>query len=196
MTMSPPDSLKPLPPTPMASAPRARSPLAPRKPEVEPAGLPTPDLGPTEMADALDALALADAGPPSPSTSAVGLAPTTAPAMPERPPRPAPPAHLRAASHGKMRAVAPRVVLADVLAQALPLSFLLSWIAWTDFLTLTRTSRSIRKCLFDDEEVQEVVLCRFVPGFRDVWVNRDPSWIRDVDISLEDLQLLGMFIEL
>jgi hypothetical protein len=110
------------------------------------------------------------------------------PERPRRSPRPAA-AHLRPKSSAHSRH--PTLGFSDVFSHAGALSYLLDWISWTDYLVLTKTCRSLRSCLFDAQDVQHVVLSRFVPGFRDAFAAKGEHWSSDVPVSLEDLQLLG-----
>ncbi|EIW83944.1 hypothetical protein CONPUDRAFT_163202 [Coniophora puteana RWD-64-598 SS2] len=69
------------------------------------------------------------------------------------------------------------------------LSLLLSYLSWPEFYALICTTTKLRG-LWDYPELRDVIMCAFVPGFQFALHQRDLSRFRDVDITLQDLDLL------
>lgn len=82
------------------------------------------------------------------------------------------------------------------MSRTRPVSLLLSFLTWQDFLSLTQTCKGCRN-IFHDERLRDVVLSRFVDGYGYCLRNADESLregMRDVPITLLDLHLLRMLL--
>ena len=69
------------------------------------------------------------------------------------------------------------------------LAVLLSYLSWPDFYAFSCTTSKIR-LLWDYPQLRDVIMCAFVPGYQYALHQRDLSRFRDVDITLQDLDLL------
>lgn len=69
------------------------------------------------------------------------------------------------------------------------LACLLQFLPWCDFYVFLSTCTDMRR-LWDIRELRDVIMAHYVPGYRYALRYRDLSNCRDIDISLEDLDLL------
>lgn len=72
------------------------------------------------------------------------------------------------------------------------LSVCLSYIPWADFHILTRTCRDLRH-LMRNPRLREVILGKYVPGFKYALENREMERFREVPVTLHHLELLSAF---
>ena len=78
----------------------------------------------------------------------------------------------------------------DVAGARLFSTRLLNFIQWDSFLSLSQTSRDIRRRLWA-RNTKEIVLSRFVPGYHAARRMRDPMWDDRFQLDLRDLELLS-----
>lgn len=132
---------------------------------------------------------------PSPTPSNRRPLPSTPdgkPGVPLRPARAQPPmAAERPRSHVSSIVPPPPPTLADLLKHANILHQVLQDISWMDFRAIGQTCQGCRDPLFESDKTREVVLMRFVPGYKQSALLRDPQWFQDVPITISDLELLG-----
>jgi hypothetical protein len=69
------------------------------------------------------------------------------------------------------------------------LTALLNHLDWPDFLTLTYTCHECRD-IFSLDELRDVILARYVPGYHYCLLNCDLQRFQDVQVTLHDLDLL------
>lgn len=71
------------------------------------------------------------------------------------------------------------------------LSHMLQYLAWEDFHAFASTCRSFRQIVMHSS-YRDMILSRFVPGYRYSLRFRDFHQYREVDIDMHDLALFGM----
>ncbi|KAL5526541.1 hypothetical protein ACEPAF_8265 [Sanghuangporus sanghuang] len=86
--------------------------------------------------------------------------------------------------------------LATICSNMRVLSCLLRFLTWSDFHSLSGTSRGIRR-LFLDANVKETVFARFIPGYRIALKERDRRlWEDNIRMTYADLGLLIAALDL
>ncbi|OJA16322.1 hypothetical protein AZE42_08371, partial [Rhizopogon vesiculosus] len=101
----------------------------------------------------------------------------------ERPPRPAS-SLLKSMAWQRMQRTA-----VHSLKRPRILTVLLQYLPWSDFYVLLSTCTDMRR-LWDLRDLRDVIMAQYVPGYRYALRHRDISKWRDIDISLQDLDLL------